>query len=289
MLSVGMKNASLVNYVDGYAVAQVLVIPTYSTILNTTSFKFPLLTVNQTGATPVSLSSVKAAVKRDFLVSWIMPPMETSQLFVLQAWQSIIAKTWLAFAVQGYDPKLANASAGSVWQQLGLVGGEIGQISFKPFSGSYFVDGAAKEAVFPTVSMKLSFVEVNQLGLPQNYPHNFDSASISLSITDGYNPNNPLFFADGYADPNLSVVSFTPTSGSHSGDTLVFITGNGFDVNKSYTVSFNGAFSQNVFVRSVNIIQALTPPSINAQTGSGDIVVSDYFGNTVTISGWDYT
>ncbi len=283
MLNCGIKNEKLPSYHDGYAVGKVYPYALYPDILKTTEIQFPALCVYQTNATPVQFTTVKIGMKRDFIISWIMPPMTAQQEFVFMTHQSIAAKAIIGFGSVGYDPKVSTVSA---WQSIGLAGGEFGKISLLPFQG---MNHDGNKAKFPAISVPFSVWEINQLGLPQNTNGNFESVYLEVDLGDGYNINNPLpNIADGYIIPNLSITSFTPTSGSVQGDTQVFITGNGFNPTGQYTVSFNGAIAKTPFVRSNQLMQVITNPSIGGATGSGNILIQDNLGNSYEISGWSY-
>jgi hypothetical protein len=288
MSNAGIKNANIPTYVDNTAVAQVVTYPLYPNILTTSQFKFPLMSVSQTGMQSVMFTSVKTSVKRDFAVTWVLPPMTAPQLNVLQAHLSIAAKSWMAYGSIGYDPKLSTTSA---WNQAGIAFGELGKVSMMPFKGNKPVENGWQEVMFPAITLNLSLWEVNQLGLPINYPIILGDIGIQLNVADGYNINNPLNnFIDGYVYPNLTLTSISPNSGSIQGDTLCFITGQGFNAANTYTVSVNGAVGKSVLVRSPVMLQFITNQSINAATGTGNLVVSDNLGNTATLTnGWTYT
>ena len=286
MFNIGVKNAVNPNYYDGVAVKQTVFYPLYPNILTTNSFKFPLLSVSQTGMEAIQFTTVKTSIKRDFAATWVLPPMDAAQLAVLQPHLSIAAKAWIGYGATGYDPKFSTVSA---WKTAGVAFGEMGKVSFKPFQGMAPNASSWKEVIFPAMTMTLSFWENNQLGLPQPNTQDFTQASIQLNVADGYNLTNPIYnLIDGYVNPILTLTSFSPSSGSIQGDTLVYLTGTGFISNRTYTVSFNGSVSTNTFVRSPVMLQVITNPAINAQVGVGDIIVTDNFSNTFTINGWSY-
>ena len=203
MYSAGIKTSNLANYQDGYAVAELVAYKLTPTLLKTNAYKFPLMGVWQSDFQPVQFTTVKTGAKRTFQVSWIMPPMGAKQVLYLQSWMSLLAKTWIAYGPQGYDPKLSDSS---VWLNLGVAYGEIHSLTLnKPFAGQELVDGKLREADFPTVTMTLSFWEINQLGLPQNYPGPFSGAVLKVGGiaqgADGYGDGYmPAFYIDGYTN-----------------------------------------------------------------------------------------
>jgi hypothetical protein len=207
-------------------------------------------------------------------------------------WWSIATKTFINYMKLGYDPKV-NPNGPSVWITSGISGGEFGNIVFTQSLGTHKKkEDKVEDMAFPTLTATWSCWEENQWGLPQNYPNSLTSISFSGSLNDGYNINNPLpNTADGYINPNLSITSISPTSGSAvNGDTLVYISGTAFLPYNTYTVSFNGAIAKSPRVVNQNLISVITNQSINSNTGLGNVIISDNNGNSFTlINGWTYT
>lgn len=277
MLAAGVNNANLSTYVDGTAVAQVVTYPLYPQILTQASYKFPLLSVCQTGMQSNQLTLVKTSIKRDFSISWILPPMDGPQLNRFQPYLSIAAKALQGFLSQGYDPKISTINN---WKTAGVSYGTVGDVSLKPFIGR---DKDGRDIVFPTLTISLSLIERNQLGLTQNYPNNFTSATLQLDLVDGYNPANPIInFIDGYITPNITVSNVSPNAGTIQGGTLITLTGTGFNIlTKQITVC--GAPTRGFQVISLTQIQFITSPGI--AVGVGDIVFTDNQNNTTVIPG----
>jgi len=290
MLQVGISHANLPTYHDGYAVAQVVDYALYPHILNTTDYQFPLLSVVQTGMAANQHTIVKNGIRRDFQVSWIMPPMTGTQSLIFQPYLSMGAKAWLDFGGIGYDPKV---STQSIWLTSGIVQGALGDIRMLPFQGTQAKGSDWQQVAFPALTLNLSVWEDNQLGVTQLEAPlpTFTEAYIQVNMADGYNINNPFEnVADGYAIPNLSISSLSVVSGSLQGETLVFISGQGFLVDNIYTVSFNGAVGKTATVRNVQMLQVITNPSVGGLAGTGNVVITDQFGQTYQIhNGWTYT
>jgi hypothetical protein len=288
MLNVGISNANLPTYQDGYAVSEVVFYPLYPNILSTTNFKFPLLSISQKGMTPFEFSTVYNALQRDFTITWIMPPMLSTQLNALAPWLSTIAQVFTGYLPLGYDPKLNQTN--SCWLNIGIGWGQTGKVNLAPFKGQQVVNGNFQDAVFPAFSIDYSLVELEQLGLPQNFPYSFTGLDITQYTADGYNPNNPFLFTDAYAPVGLGITSLTPNSGSaRNGNTLVILDGYTFISSNTYTVSLNGSTCKAVTVTNPNVLMCVSNPSINYATGTGNVVVTDQFGNSTTfVNGWTY-
>lgn len=291
MLAIGVSATNVPTYQDGYAAAQVVDYPLYPHILSTNAYKFPLISVVQTGLATNQHTIVKVGMRRDIKVSWILPPMTGSQSLIFQPYLAIAAKAWADYAGIGYDPKV---NTQSIWLTAGVVDAILGEFSFAPFQGQQPASNSGwQQVAFPAMTFSLSVWEDNQLGLPQNALPDFVGGYIQVNLADGYNVNNPLDnIADGYAYPNLSLTSLSTSTGSVQGETLVFISGQGFVPQNTYTITFNGAVANAIAtsVRNTQMLQTITNPAINATPGVGNVVVTDQFGHTaILINAWEYT
>ncbi len=289
MLSAKMSTANLANWIDGYACAQTVFHPLYPDNLTTNNYKFPLLAIHPVGEKFIHLTMTNLATQRNFLVSWVMPPMSPKQLNKLEPFMTMAAKALMVYGNQGYDPKV-NPNGPSVWQTAGLSFGFIDGVSYEPYVGSVQIAGTDKYKMeyFPSLKMKISFVERNQAPVPQNFESFSGISLLQENLVDGYNPANPIVnFIDGYVYPNVTVTSCSPASGSIQGNTLLIIQGTGF-LNNISKVTVCGAVAKQVSVQSPTLMMVVTNPGISV--GTGDVVAYDEQGNPYTLhNGFTYT
>lgn len=290
MAAARMTTANLPNWVDGYACAQAIFHPLYPDNLTTTNYKFPLLAIHPIGEKHFNFTLTNLAVRRDFLVSWVLPPMNAKQLNKLETFMTIASKAFLAFGYQGYDPKV-NPFGPSFWQQAGVAFGYIEGVQFKPYLGSVQIQGTDKYKAeyFPSLQMRIGFVERNQMPVPQNYESFSGISLLREDLVDGYNPANPITnFIDGYVYPNITLTSCSPNTGSIQGNTLLVVQGTGFLMQKIARITVNGAQVKSFNVKSPTVILAVTNPGITV--GTGDVVAYDQQGNAYTLhNGFTYT
>lgn len=282
MLANGMNHANIPNYVDGAAVAESIIHMPYPDMLKVTGYHFPLLMVNEIAQHSAQITSVKPGVERVFEVALIMPPMEATLANIWNVHRSIIAKAWMAYGQQGYDPKVSTTNA---WKTAGLSFGTMGSVSFLPFLGK----SDNNEAVFPAVKLTLSLYERNQLALPQNYPNgDITSVYIQENLNDGYSPFNPLLnVADGYVYPQVTVTGSNPNSGSVAGYKMTYLTGTGF-TSQIRQVSLCGIPVQSFTIKTPILMLVISNPGTN--TGIGNVVLTDLNGNQYTLTnGYTYT
>ena len=193
-MACGVTHNNLDNWIDGYAVAQTVAFPLSPSILKTTDFKFPLLSVYPERDEYHSISLMKTGKRRDLVVSWILPPLTPFQYNRLYPFLGMASDTMEVYGQQGLDPKV-NPNQ-SVWNIANISFGSLIGCDYKPYLG---LDKESKNATFPSIQMRLSFFERNQY-IAANYPHSLDAANIELDlIDDGYAPDAIKNFIDGYA------------------------------------------------------------------------------------------
>jgi len=279
----GMTHAKLDNWVDGYAVAQRTFFILNESLLRVNDLKFPHLNVVVEEEHPTNITLTNSAVKRDICVSWILPPLNAMQSNRLIPFQGLASKTFLAFGQQGYDPKTGNTS---FWKTAGLSFGSLNSVSIDYLEG---FDKHDKDAFFPVVEFRLSFWERNQLPVPENF-ETFTSVYLQENLVDAGNPANPIVpFIDGYIEPNVTITSCTPNTGSIQGQTLIAIQGTGFLPGKIIQLSVCGASITNFMIQSQTMIVAITVPGIIG-ISTGDVVLTDNLGNSYAlVNGYTYT
>lgn len=283
-----MTHANLDNWVDNTVVAQIIDYPLDPQALRVTNYKFPLMSVYVEEEHFHQYTLVYNSVRRDIVIAWILPPMAPEQMNRMYEFFGIASKTWLAYGPQGYDPKVT-PSGPSFWTNCNLSFGMMNGVKYLPYLG---LNKDKTNAYFPSIQMRISFVERNQYPVPQNYETFTGISTLQENLVDGYNPANPIVdFIDGYIQPDITLTSCTPNTGSVQGNTLVVIQGTGFDVAKLNVVNplvICGAPVAQLVVRSPTVIMAVTNPSPGV--GVGNIVLTDFQGNTYTLgNGFTYT
>lgn len=282
----GLNHASLDNWVDGYAVAQITDFPLNNLTLKDTDFKFPLLNVICEEEHSTDLTLTNRGVVRQFCISWVLPPLTVRQYNRLYQFFGEATKIWTGYGRQGYDPKV---NSNSVWKACNVAFGHLGQVEYGNFYG-FTKEG--KEADFPAIQIRCSFAEREQEPVIQNYPTTISNVFIEVDgYDDGYNIANPLSnFVDGYVYPNATITSISPPSGSIGGNTLVSISGTGFSSNifqKNSQITIAGVQVRGFVVKSPTIILARTNPGIGFPGGSaytGSVVLTDNQGNSTTLT-----
>lgn len=283
----GLKHANLDNWIDGYGVAQTVVFPFEDnpTLLKTTDFKFPLMSIYPIGEDLTQFTLTKLSTRREIGIAWILPPMTPGQYNRMYPFFSVAIKTLLTYGNQGYDPKVSTTN---IWKTAGLSFGSITDAEYVPMEGLASTPGSKEmvQAVFPCIRMRVMFWERNQDPVPANFVPFTGISVLQENLVDGYNPANPIVnFIDGYVLPDITITSCTPSSGSIQGNTLLVIQGTGFDANKlpnASQLTVCGVAVKQLVVKSPTAIMAITNPGIT--TGSGNIVITDLAGNSYQLT-----
>lgn len=282
----GLTHANLDNWVDGYAVAQVTDFPLHRLTLEGNDFKFPMLNVLVEEEFPDQLTLTNVSIKRDFVVSYVLPPLTARQYNKLYSFLKVAAKVFIDYGQQGYDPKV-NPSGPSVWQTAGLSFGTLNSIKYDKFPG---LDKTGKMPVdFPCMQFRLSFWERNQLPVAQNYEAFTGIDLLELDYVPESNPGNPINnFIDGYVYPDINLSSVLPSVGSIAGGTLITIKGTGFlsqKIQSASQLTVCGVPVAQVVVKSPTILMAITNPGvIGTENITGDIVLADNVGHVYTLA-----
>lgn len=285
-IACGLTHANIDNWVDGVAVAQTVVFPFTSnpTLLKTTDFKFPLLSIYPESEEFHMLTLTTLATKREIVVTWILPPLTPGQYNKMYPFFSVATKTILAYASQGYDPKIGTSS---FWKQAGLSFGEIYDVIYEPLEGLHKTPNTKDmvQAMFPCIELRMATFERNKAPVPQNYPTNLSKIELQINLVDGYNPASPVVdFADGYIVPDISITSVSPNTGTIHGNTLVYVHGTGFAAEKIKNASqltFCDSPAKQVTVLTPSLMLALTNPNA---AGIGDVVFTDLQSNTYKLT-----
>ena len=276
----GVTHANLDNWVDGYAVGQVIAFPLNQLLLKTTDFKFPLLSVYPEKDEYHSISSMKTGKKRDIVVVWVLPPLTPFQYNRLYPFFGVASNTFEVYGQQGLDPKVNPTR--SVWNIAGISFGCLVDCQYKPYMG---LDKGGSSAVFPAIQMRLSFFERNQV-VNQNYPI-LENIFIEGDLYDGYSISNPILnFADGYATTTMTMTSASPAVGSIQGGTWITIKGTGFSptlTQQASQITVCGAVVNHFAILAPTVLRVITSPSIDGAIGIGDIVITDNQDNVVTL------
>jgi IPT/TIG domain len=280
--SCGLTNQNINNFVDGYMVGMAISFPP-KTILQTTDVKFPLFSVCRTNRKFTQHSTMKMFIESDYSVYYTLPPLSPNQYNKLYKYFSAISDALIFRTWKGSDPNYNNGEL--VWKTAGIEYGlchkdEIGVL-----------EGIEGKTEFPTLKLSFSFFEEGTSS-PDNYEP-LTGFDIETDCYDGYNVTTPyLNIADAAVNPNLTISSINVSSGSIAGNTIVIITGAGFDnmVNNSTiteaAITFNNAPVSKFIVKTNNIILAITGPG---SAGVGDVVVTDNLGNIATLQNcWTY-
>lgn len=290
--AVGLQHQNY--WTDGKAVAETVAFELDETILTTSNFKFPLLYVHQTEEMYDQWTLTNLMVHRFYEVSWIFPPLTTTQSSVLTYFQQMASKAWLGFGQQGYDPKVS-PNGPSIWKTAGVSMGSFENAIFDKYPGLIGRQGNETAAYFPFVRMTLSLAERYQAPVPQPNGTPFTGVSITANLIDGYAPGNPLHFADGYAEPGITLTTSSPATGYITGGTIVTITGSGFYNNlitqPSNQLSICGVPVQNAMTISPSQLMLVTSPLLNTnnQNLTGNIVLIDQLGiSHMLVNGFTY-
>lgn len=270
----GLTHANLQNIIDGYVVADAICYPPGST-LKQTDYKFPLLSVYRNRENYAQMSTHHIVTESDFSIVWTLPPLNSpAQRNRIYPFLSAVSKTILFYAFSGSDPKYNNGEL--VWQEAGFAFALVEKAEIGSFLGQ---DGQTE---FPSIKINFKVFEKNQF-VPDDYEAltGFDGY---IDEVDGYNVNNPVTnFITFNTNPNFTVSSFSPSTGSIAGNTLVVIQGSGFEeagFSQQSQISIAGLAVQNWLVKSDTVMIAITSYA-DAPT-AGPIVLTDKNGNTAT-------
>ena len=276
----GLTHANMDNWVDGYAVNDIIPYPINPALLKVTAFAFPLLSIYPEKESYHSVSLMKTGKMRDLVISWVLPPMTPRQYNHMYPFLGVASSAMEIYGQQGVDPKV-NPNR-SVWNIAGLSFGSLNTCDYKPYMG---LDAAGKNAYFPSIQMRLSFVERSQI-VNQGYPA-FESAYVELDLYDGYNISNPIDnFIDGYVAPTMTMTSASPATGTVQGGTWITVTGTGFVSNLigyPWQITVCGAQASSFAILNKTQLRIITSPSIGGAIGIGSIVITDTQSNTVSL------
>jgi len=282
-LSCGLTHTKLNNFVDGYVVGQAISFPPDS-ILQSSDVKFPLLSVHRVSRKFTQHSTMKIIIESEYAVTYVLPPLAAEQFNKLYKYLSAISDVLIQRSWLGYDPNYNNGE--QVWKTANIAYALLDKDEYGSFLGS------DSKTEYPSLKISLRVMEETQF-VDSNY-QSLLGVDATISNVDGYNTSNPvLHVADGYINPNLSITSISLSTGPVTGNSFVIIIGNGFDnITTSNTITesltFNNAAASKLIVKSNTSIVAITGPG--QTTGTGDIVLTDNFGNvSIVSSGWTYT
>ena len=278
----GFLNAQMNFVVDGNMVPQALAYPPDST-LATTNYKFPLLSVYRLTREFQQFTNMKLMIKSDYLVNFILPPLSNTQFNSLYKYLAYVSDVLIDRSWRGFD---INYNGGEqVWKTAKIAYALLTKEEDGSFTG---IEG--KE--FPAIRLHLSIMEEDQF-IEANYPA-MENIFVQTNVYDGYNLSLPVDnLADGYVNPNLSIVGLNVTSGSVAGGTVIEVVGDGFlNITPSQVASFaitlNGAPVNRIVVKTNQVILVLSGPGPSA--GTGNVVITDRLGNVATLTnGWTYT
>jgi IPT/TIG domain len=276
----GLLNAQNSIVIDGNVCPSALGFPIAPT-LKSTEYKFPLLTAYRMSREYDQFTTMKLTIKSEYVVNFILPPLTPDQYNYMYKYLSYAADIIVHRSWEGSDPNYNDGE--HIWKTANIAYALFN----KDEHGSFFDN----QTEFPSIRMHLSIMEQAQ-DVRSNY-NDLTNAFIQTDNVDGYNPSSPVLnVADGYANPNLSILSLNTSSGSVLGGTVVVIIGSAFanvisSQVSSSNVTFNGAPVARLLVKTSEAIVVITGPG--AATGTGNVVITDRFGNTTTLNdGWTY-
>lgn len=278
----GLVNQRMNFVVDGNMVPQAIAYPP-DTTLQTTNYKFPLLSAYRVSREFQQFTNMKLMIKSDYMVNFTLPPLSNTQYNYLYKYLAYVADVLIQRTWQGYDPNYNNGE--QVWKTAKIAYALLSKDEY----GSFIAVEGKEE--FPSIRFHMSVMEESQF-IESNYP-GLDNIYVRTNVFDGYNLSTPYDnIADGYVNPNLSIVGLNVSSGSVLGGTVVAISGDGFlnvtpSQSASYSVTLNGAPVSKLLVKSNQIILVVSGPG--PATGTGDVVITDNKGNITTLTnGWTY-
>lgn len=280
-ISCGLVNPTFGYIVNGNMCPQAVSFPVDS-LLKTTNFKFPLLSAYRLTREFQQFTDMKLMIKSNYAVNFILPPLSVEQYNVLYKYLAEVSDVLVDRSWRGFD---INYNGGEqVWKTAKIAYTLLNKDEYGSFLGQ---DGKTE---FPSIRFHMSVLEESQF-VESNYPA-MSNIFVKTDLYDGYNLSNPYDnIADGYVNPDLSVISLSVNSGTAAGGTVVAIMGDGFlnvlpSQLASYAVTLNGAPVNKILVKSNQIIIVVSGPG---PLGSGDIVITDKLGETSILVGeWVY-
>jgi hypothetical protein len=279
----GYLNQQMNFVVDGNMVPQALAYPPDST-LTTTNYKFPLIYCHRLSREFQQFTDMKLMIKSEYVIGFILPPLDNIQYNYLYKYLAYVSDVLVQRSWQGYDPNYNNSE--QVWITAKIAYALLNKDEYGSFLGT---DGKTE---FPGIRFHMSVMEESQF-VESNYSE-MENIFVQTNVYDGYNLSLPVDnFADGYVNPNLSIIGLNVVSGSVNGGTVIEVVGDGFlnitpSQVASFAVTLNGAPVNRIVVKTNQVILALSGPG--PSTGTGNVVITDRLGNVATLTnGWTYT
>ena len=210
-----------IQFTNGSALGSIVAYPLNPTLLQSTTYKFPLLSVYRETEDDIHFTLMKLMVKSNFVIQYVLPPLTPLGYNRLYSFLHYINETICTFFFQGNDPLYQNGAP--VFKNAGL--------SYLTLTGAKYEPLVAmtdKQAFyFPTITLRFSCNERQKTVLANYEP--FNDIYIETDQIDGYLPANPYTnIADGYVDLVLTLDSLSASSGPSAGGTNILIQGDGF-------------------------------------------------------------
>lgn len=290
--AIGNAGSNLINN-DGYAsIGNVIFNPLNTTLLQSTDIQYPIVCLYREKEQYHQQTSYRIGTISDFVLQYVLPPLDQEQYDALYPFLSYLSKTFLNCFFNGTD-RFYTAhcnvlrDAGLAWCKL--IGATYPSIAITALTGQQF---------FPNVVIRFQAFEMRE-PVDSNYEPFTDIFLSTSIVNDGYGLADAYSMGDAYVSAGVSITSLSASSGvennwidcSGTGFLQLIIpnTNNQTIVSSSTVSNYNtnpiyvaGVPVKYVIVRSDKLLSLCLGPSL--QSVSGPITLTNLLNNPYTSS-----
>jgi hypothetical protein len=191
-----LTTADGVQYVGTGAVGDVLCFPLNPNTLQTTTLKFPLVSIYRTNSETLQFSLVKVMTISSFTINYILPPLTIQQYNRLYCFLEIIYKVIANCMSNGRDANYNNGEL--VFKECGLAFQTFSGVKYEPVVAEIPHGKETKQLFFPMMEMHFTAYEPKRPDYTNLLP--ISGFNVEISEIDSSEPNDPYHITDGYVN-----------------------------------------------------------------------------------------
>lgn len=253
------------------------------TFLTEEHIRFPLLAAYRKNSKLEFIGGAKHSVD-EFDVAYVLPPLDPGQQEQIMPILKAVGSVLINRTEQGMDPSYTptGGTAGAqVWQTAGVAEADVKGLSY----GGY---APTEDLYFPCVILQVELKEKSDVLVGEFDEWTRLDANIDIEDPEQETTVSDVVQIQIYPAPTVTLA--TPNSGTKAGGTSVTLTGTGFRVGTTPTVTFGGLEATNVTVVNATTITCSTPAHDAFTTFIADVVVTNIDDQEATlVAGYTFT
>lgn len=245
--------------------------------------RFPLLTAERKSSKFEFIGGQKHSVS-DVEVCYVLPPLQAGEAERLIPILHAVANVIDNRTEQGMDPSYAPtaSTAGAlVWTLAGVASAGVTHVDYGSLN-------ASDDLFFPCVILRVELKERSDVALTEF--ENFNGANVDIDLKDPVQETTVSDFIEFSTLPAPTLTVATPNTGTKAGGTSVTLTGTGFIVGTTPTITFGGRVATSVVVNSATSLTCVTPAHDAYTTFIADVEIDNTDGQSgELVAGFTFT